>query len=198
MGNSSFLYAVNTTFQGGRGAFSNGVLCPSGTGGPGLFVSCDAEANLLNCTFLGGFGGRGSSPGPSGPALDTPIFCGSIPPLVNQGTAPVRRSKITPSVVTSGNQAQLSAEGVPGDVVFSIFSTARMAEYMPSFLGSLVLDAPYLIVSEGIVAPIGTLEKSFLPAPLQAPPMTLFQQAVFFGADGQVVLSDPSAILVVR
>lgn len=191
VGNRSFLFAANTTFQGGRGAATDGVLCPSGDGGPGAFM-LSSDVQTLDCCFIGGAGGRGPSPGLAGPDISLgPV---ASPPLV--ASAPERHYAITPSVVRRGSDLTLDAEGQAGDLLVSLISAEVSPVFLPLHNGPLVLGAPLVVRVEGTVPPGGTLSRSFRAASPSATSLTAFFQGAFFSSAGDATLSEPSAVLV--
>lgn len=195
-----FLFAADTTFQGGRGGTAGTMLfgCTgqtSGAGGPGLVVDAGADAHALGGTLAGGAGGDAFGDCTVGPA--------GAPSLVPDGALnavswPAHGLEIA-SPVHAGEPATASFHGVAGEFAWFLFADQAGALFLPQVLGTLVLDLSSLgIVPVGFLDGAGTAQTGLLApiAPGASAQRFLVQSLFLDPGSNAFTLSAPSALVV--
>ena len=190
----AFLFAEDCSFEGGFGSTwcEGGCGEPTQAGGDGLRLDTTSQAVSVGCTFLGGQAGDvlGSFcpclPGPDGEPVMPPGNLEELPvePRSLELSWPVR----------VGRGATLLARGRPGDLVFSLVSSAPYSVYVQAQAGSQVVALPVTVIQEGVVSPTGTLVRTLppnphLPAGCWVP---RYRQGLFLAADGAAYLGSAS------
>jgi hypothetical protein len=204
----SFLFASGSTFSGGNGGDAAYGGCSSfddgGDVAPGLYLQgSGTAANVLQCTFTGGYGGMFSCTlggcGQSGQrALPIYVpFGASLTMLL--GTS---RKLVAPRVVReSPATVPLTIHGVAGDTVFLIISRQASFKYVPGQAGVLQSpqSPPPVILNLGVIPPGGVLNLSIpsfdLGAGVQS--RTYFLQTLHRMPNGQRVLGSPGSLVIV-
>ena len=150
------------TLTGGSGGFGDCSLffCGNGgNGGDGVLLSfvAGAEVRHQDCSFspgnAGWGGGSGGFPGDPGEAID--VNAGSATALA--GSAHTMTSS---SPVREGESAQLDFGGEPGEIVLAAISTTQDHLALDPFAGDLVLGAPQILLTMGVVPATGSLSAS--------------------------------------
>ena len=192
------LYAVATSFTGGRGGDGSGeviLTSPGGDGGDGLFCFADAEAFLVSCTLTPGEGGvaplagTDGSPGAPSTVLDTSFVLAL--PAETRGFA---ASAPSPENGTS----LFSYQGEPGETLLALDSPGPAPVPVPLVLGVLFPGPPVAATPGGIVPAGGQLDVQTNVGAVGAGASHLVRivQPAFLGPAGGVVLGTPSALLV--
>lgn len=198
LGGTSFLFASGTELRGGRGGTGDGSSCASGPGGPGMNIHFRSEAQLLNCTLVPGYGGRGPLPGPDGVPVVLQMPSGNVPTFV-QATTASRTYSVSPAVAGPGDPLTLRAEAPPGEFVLSLFASGADPTFHPLHYGTLLLAAPLTVVVEGPVPAGGVLESALAaPLPPSLPLALLRAQGLFLDGEGMAFLGAGSCVLVTR
>lgn len=145
------IIASRCMFQGGNGGDATEPFCDwdPGEGGDGLYAF--GMAKVLECSLQGGSGGIGAGAGSPGQPYTGPVD------FVNgQG-----RSLFAPSLVQSPALLSVELQGLPGELVYLLVSSAL--DPLPTAAGVLLAPAPAL-VPLGALPPGGSLPLA-LPLP---------------------------------
>jgi len=186
------VYESTVTGADGVRVDSGHGSCDATDGGAGIHLVGDVELFLQDSIVQGGQGSQDCEPwGVSGPA----VLAGTGEVHVLTSAA---RSHRASSAVRDDGSVDITLDGEPGDRVRVFFSLRRPAPEL--FLG--VLDGPILIqpplmkVSHGVLPASGPRSLS-LPVGDLGPgveAIVLHMQALFIGAGGELVLSEPTAV----
>lgn len=197
-----FLYAAASSFEGGRGTPS---VCPplssvcsvrAGRGGDGLVVDEASLAVLLDSALAAGAEGSPSAGcalcGASGVGMDV---VGDVTLVAGPARSHVVQSPIHSG--KGGSSYVVRAEGLAGDMAFSLYAKRSRPVYDPGLLGPLLTNDPPLVVwPEGVISAEGVLERTYFVPPVLLGHERLFVQGLFVDAGAEEHLAGGSAIYV--
>jgi len=190
-----------SSLRGGSGGFADSDLFFCGDGGDGgdgihLSHTPGSAARSQDCSFApgsaGGPGGPGCSSGAPGEAVD--VNAGDA--LALAGSA---HTLSISSPVREGGIANLRFGGEPGELVLAVVGAGQTHLPLDPFAGSLVVGAPQLLISMGVVPPSGSLVVPVSIGAAANPAVLarhLFVQGVYIDAAPAVWLGHASTLSV--
>lgn len=158
-GFASQLMASNTRFEGGLGGFAedlgNYYIGPGGDGGGGLVIESGAFAWQLDCTYVGGVGGRADGVWPDGdPGVG----------FVNNGsTSTFQVSSVAldaPAIVRAGSTMTFTFRGDPGDELYLFDARRTSFAGIPSWRGFLLARPQGMHLQQVVPTPLVTIPAS--------------------------------------
>lgn len=182
---------------GGRGgdAWSPSISA-AGTGGDGLVVAGQANAESFASTFVAGVGGVTTNGLQAASGVAQNVFSPTSHVVVANTSA---RTFSLSSPVVPGQTVTVSFSGVPGEAAFVLpgFGVGHVTIF--GAIGWLAVKPPYVIpFSIGTVGPSGTTSYGVPAPPLAQPTLeadVFLFQSVFANAS-EVVIGPPSAFVL--
>lgn len=203
--NASWILASGSRFVGGPGTYTTSGASPldpcpdGGAGGPGIELTFDSNAWILDSEMVGGpGGGTAYACGDTGPDGE-PFKLSGASTLQDLGlTLPARGFSII-DPVRSGEACEGVITGSSGELVWLFLSASSSPTWIPSLNGTLCPAPPTVSLFLGTIGATGKLK--FNPV-IQLGPLQLSieftAQAIHYSLADGLVLGTPQDVLAIN